>query len=241
MNTLKIAPNQKVKFRDSIYTISHVLNLEKVILRNDFTGEKMRATISELESTELDSSTSHKSIPLEGFSDEEWSLAEEKLAIIAPLMNPENIRTSDDVTKVARENNVAPSTIYRWLSLYESTGRLSSLVRSRRNDKGTSRIDSDSKTLIANVIENYYLTSNKISISQAYQRLSVIAKRAEIAIPSKQTFTRRIRVLKKAKVSEHREGKQQSRAAYAGAPGQYDEAKFPLSVVQIDHTPVDIA
>jgi len=240
MDTLKIAQNQKVKFRDSVYTITHVLNLERVILRNDFTGEKRRATIAELEPSDKAHSKSQNSMPLEGFTPEQWDAAEAKLEIIRPLMNPEENRTSDDVTKVANKNKVAPSTVYRWLSLYESTGRLSSLVRSGRKDKGNSRIDNDSETLITEIIENYYLTSKKVSIAKAYNRLSSQAKRANIATPSKQTFTRRIKVLKRAKASEHREGKQESRAKYSGAPGKYDEAKFPLSVVQIDHTPVDL-
>ncbi len=240
MDTLKIAQNQKVKFRDSIYTITHVLNLERVILRNDYTGDKLRATIAELEPIDAPQIRSESSIPLEGFTSEQWNAAEEKLAIIQPLMNPEENRTSDDVAKVASENNVASSTIYRWLSFYESTGRLSSLVRSGRKDKGNSRIDSDSEELITDVIENYYLTSKKVTIAKAYDHLSLQAKRSKITTPSKQTFIRRIKSLKKVKLAEHREGKQESRTKYSGAPGKYDEAKFPLSVVQIDHTPVDL-
>lgn len=243
MDTLKIEQNAKVEYRNNVYTISHVLGLENVLLRNDFTGEKLRVTISELRpiSNDKDKSTpSSASIPLEGFSEKQWEQAEKKFSVIEPLLDTSNIRTFEDVSKIAESNHIAPSTIYRWISLYEATGRLSSLIPSNRNDKGKTRINEDAENLIREVIESHYLQSKKISISQAYEKLKVIAKRLDITPPSKQTFTRRVNAIKKAESTMRRESIQEARTNFSAAPGKYDEATFPLSIVQIDHTPVDL-
>ncbi len=243
MDTLKIEPNAKVEYRDNVYTISHVLGLERVLLRDEFTGKKLRATISELQPISEDSeviANLSATAPLDGFSEKQWAQAEKKLAVIEPLLDPSNFRTFDDVSKIADDNDVAPSTVYRWISLYEATGRLSSLIHSGRNDKGKARINEDAENLIREVIENHFLKSKKITISQAYEHLKVIAKRVSIKPPSKQTFTRRINAIKKVESTKRRIGIQEARAHYGAAPGKYEEATFPLSVVQIDHTPVDL-
>lgn len=240
MKKLKIAPNERVQYRDNIYTISHVLNLERVILRNDVTGDTKRATIAELEPTDLEAKVSSKVLPLDGYSQKQWDIAEHRFSVIEPLMAEGVIRTSDAVAETAENNNMAVSTVYRWLALYEGSGRLSSLIPSGRNDKGKSRIDDSVELLMSEVIEKHYLHSGRISIAKAYEKLLINAKRSGVSPPSRQTFVRRIRAIKKAESVKRRDDKQKSRTLYSGVAGHYEEAKFPLSVVQIDHTPVDL-
>ncbi|MBV34184.1 MAG: transposase [Rickettsiales bacterium] len=241
MRTLKIEKDAVVKYNSKICTITHILSLKTVILRDNETGESIRATISELSEIDLSEEpvqTDNKELLT--LSDEEWALAESRYAIIEPLLKDVTKRNLQSVQEIAKKNKISPATLYRWLGSYEDTGLKSSLLRRKRSDKGKSRLSPESESMIEEVIESYYLTKNKRKISQAYNHLKVMAKRAGIKAPSPATFQRRISELATQKTVEYRISKAERRAKFSHVGEGYKEADHPLSVVQIDHTPVDL-
>jgi putative transposase len=242
MKTLKIEKNEVVEYQDNICVITHVLSLKRVLLR-DKDGKIIRATINELKRPKAKSEKNllrEADKELVTLSDDEWELAETRYKVIEPLLTNYELRSKDGVNSIASENNISMATVYRWLASYERTGLKSSLLRSKRNDKGKSRLSDEANALIEEVIEKHYLTSNKKKVSQVYNKLKIMAKNAGITTPSQATLLRRINDIDGKRKVERRVSRAERRAKFSHVGEGYKEAKFPLSVVQIDHTPIDL-
>lgn len=241
MDTLKIEIGTPVRYKNKDYKITHLLGLTRVLLRCVTSGEFVRADISQLiHISDEAKKKNNQPIDVSTYTEKEWKVAEKRYEIIKPLLDGSIERTKETVQVQAKRNGVSLASIYRWLASYDKTGRLSSLTNQRRSDKGKSRLGKDVDQLINEVIEEYYLTSNKRKVSQAYQKLKILAKKGNIRIPSEMTFTRRINEISNAEKTEKRISYAERRAKYSPVLSGYKEATFPLSVVQIDHTPVDL-
>lgn len=239
--TFSIDIGEILKWKDTNYRITHFLNLNMVLGLNVKNGESTKLPISELEpATAAEKKAVEKSEKdLSNATDEEWAVVEKRLEIIRPLLSLGKERTQEDVQKVADANKVGIATVYRWIASMEATGRPSSLLRSGRSDSGSGRIDKVAEHIISEVIENYYLTENKPTISQTHEQLKTECDAQGIKPPSIQTLSRRIRRLMPKESAKQRLGKEAT-LDYSSSYKQYSEATAPLSVVQIDHTPVDL-
>ncbi|AFD27804.1 TniA transposase (plasmid) [Deinococcus gobiensis I-0] len=174
------------------------------------------------------------------------SKAEDRLAVLEPLLRLGPRRTREDVERAAEESGVHFTTLYRWLRHYEAAESLNGLVRRPRTSKP--RLHRDAEQLMDGVIERHYLVMNRPSLRSVYERLKVEFGRAnatreggapELEVPSFSTFRRRVYALDERKRVARRYG---PRAADALEPiqGHYPGATYPLAVVQVDHTPLDI-
>ncbi len=240
MDTFKVNKGARVSFRGKNWVITAVLDLESVVLRDESTGETVRATVAELNPLSSDNTVKVKFQPLDSYTQDQWDKAEKRFTIIKPLLELNRPRTAQDVKETSEQSNTSPATLYRWLSAYENTHRLSALIPTTRKDKSKSRLSNTAESLIEEVIEKYYKGKKKLTVAKAYDKLVKIAKTNDLSPPSHKTFARRINALRKIDVHASRESRQSANDKYGQAAGKYDEAKFPLSVVQIDHTPVDL-
>lgn len=175
-----------------------------------------------------------------GFTDKQWEDARYRLKIIEPLLRPD--RTSEDVEKIATENNVHPSTLYRWIKAYEQAGTLTILIPkyNERGGKGQTRVETESELIINKVIQDLYLHKQKLTPKQVYFEVKRRCTTAKVKIPHENTVRNRIKALEDKQVIKMRESRRHAERLYRNTDGVFPSGNYPLEVIQIDHTPVDL-
>lgn len=174
--------------------------------------------------------------------------AEEKLELIRPLLLLGEQRTVREVQTVAEQAGVSVPTVYRWLKRYEQIESVDALLRKPRKDWEEARLSEGAEALMENAISRFYLTPERPSMQSVYDRLraeiDLVNSRAPegsvpVETPAFTTFRRRIGKIERRKRLSRRYG---PKVALALDPiqGHYPGATYPLAVVQVDHTPLDI-
>lgn len=177
---------------------------------------------------------------LEDIGDADWKEAKRRLSIIQPII--EQGLGKEDVINIAKEQHIHYTTIYRWLSRYKGSGLLQSLVPNTKNRglKGHVRIEQESELITKNAIENLYLTKQKLPVSVVYREILKRCRHANVTAPHINTVRNRIKRLSEEHIVAKRESRQIADRKYRNTDGVFPEGSFPLDVVQIDHTPMDI-
>lgn len=217
------------------------VNLEAVLEKESETGKDERLLIK-------DSSVPGETIPsgqtkgpdIALIDQEDWREAERRFSIIRPLLT-EPRRTRKTVDEVARAHGVHAATIYRWLDLYQQCGRTSALVAfPPSGGRGASRLQSESEKILEATIEDFYLTHQKRSVRRTYDELRQRCRNAQVEAPHINTLRNRIKLVSAKEKATRREGKQAAERQHGAFPGHFPGADWPLAVVQIDHTLLDI-
>lgn len=166
-------------------------------------------------------------------------IAKSRLEIIKPLIG---IKTSrKEIEKFAKENKVGTATIYRWLKSYKESGLMSSLIpEEKKGGKGKSRLNNRIDDILNEVFRKYYLKDQRKKISNIETEVILRCKDLNIDAPHYSTIRRRIQELSEYEKVKNRHGKTAARKKFAPKLGKFTDDDFPLSSVQIDHTPIDI-
>ena len=188
---------------------------------------------------ELSSEPKTEKIQLDIFSDEEWAEAKAKYEAIKDLVF--RTKSREEVEEVAQKHNVTAMTIYRWIKIYEQSEKISALIsnKHRRGKKG-SRVDPVSDKIIEDVIEEFYLTKQRIGFPRIYDTIKSECKKVKISPPHENTIRNRIKAIDPKFAMKKRFGAKKANEKYGNFEGEYPEGDFPLEVYQVDHTPLDI-
>jgi putative transposase len=176
---------------------------------------------------------------LNAHDDERLAEAERKFTIIKPLLDKPG-RTKQEVMARAAGFELHYVTLYSWLRTFEIQGRLSAFVRRDRKDKGKNLLPAATERIVSDSIEALYLSRQKIKPSKVIEEVQNRCAKAGLDAPHPNTVRSRIKQIDAFKRVKAREGNKAARDQYAPSKGQFPGADFPLSVVQIDHTPMDI-
>jgi putative transposase len=239
--SISLAPGARVVKDGKPYLIARHLDLEVVLAKESETGKYERLRIKDLSPpAETIPSGQAKAEELSLISQEDWQEAERRLTIIRPLL-AEARRTRKMVDDVARANGVHATTIYRWLDLYQQWERASALIAGAPSGgRGASRLQSEAEKILQATIEDFYLTNQKYSVKKTYDELQRRCRNAQVAAPHINTLRNRIKMVSAKEKTSRREGKQTAERQHAAFPGHFPGADWPLAVVQIDHTLLDI-
>ena len=174
------------------------------------------------------------------FTEEQWECAKKRLDIITPLLHKN--RTTEETMKAAEANGIHPSTIFRWLKSYEESELLSVLIPrySNRGGKGKTRIREESELIMHKVIEELYLHKQKLTPKQVYFEIKRRCNNAKVDIPHENTLRNRIKQLSEKHTYKLRENRRSGERLYRNTDGMFPAGKYPLDIIQIDHTPMDI-
>jgi putative transposase len=225
---VELRPGATVQCGDHRYLITHLLDLESVLAREEKSGRIERLHLKDLTAAQPDDPfDSIQACELSSVDEADWQIAEKRFATIRPLLGDVR-RTRESVAVQAQAAKVHTATVYRWLELYERTGRVSALLPTKPNGgRGQSRLSPGVETVIKETLENYYLKQQKPSAQKTCLEVIRLCRQADLDTPHPNTIRQRI-----AAISEE--------LKFEPAIGAFPGADWPLAYVQIDHTKLDI-
>jgi len=210
------------------------------MLEDPISGRRLNAHIDFLSSPASETRVlTEPTVSLELISDEDWAVAQKRMAIIQPLIVGKGDRQL--VRSIMQQHSVGQATIYRWLNLFKTTGQLSSLIPSRRGpEKGQSRLSAEVEALVRASLDEVYLTKQRYPLKRVYIDILKRCQRHKVSAPHSNTVRNRILAIRKERALRLRHGNKAADDKYSPHKGKFPGADFPLAVVQIDHTPADI-
>lgn len=226
-----------VTFNGKVFQVVDLVNSTDVLLTE---GDNRLITAN---SSELTFSKNIESLPmpdLGAISSERWNEALAIYKLISPLINLGKDRKRTDVQRVANSVDKNISTVYRWIEAYEASGLVSSLLRKVRNDKGVKRLPHEVEQIITNTIETYYLSPQLRTPAKTAKEIRKICKQNKLPVPDASTVRNRIQGLSDEYILRRRRGSKAANERFSPLRGSFPGADYPLAVVQIDHTPVDV-
>lgn len=233
--TLALSKGKKVGYQGMNYRIVDMVSLTTVELVGESSREVVIANIAELTVAQA---ATHKRPDLIEINDSAWETAKSRLAIIKPLLNSP-LRTRAHVAEIAERNSLHTNTLYGWLKAYENSGNLSSLLPKSRSDKGVKKLAQDVEEIIQEVIASEYLTRQRKSQQKVCDQVKSQCLKLGIIAPHENTIRNRIKAISGELAAAKRLGKKAA-DKFKPIDGSFPGADWPLSVVQVDHTKLDI-
>ncbi|HET7832641.1 MAG TPA: Mu transposase C-terminal domain-containing protein [Gallionella sp.] len=238
LSTLRIIPGMTVRYEGIRYQVVDLASATRVILKDEHGRLRTVAAIELVPNLE---------IPITPLPDigaikpDRWEQAIEIYNAIEPLvaLGPET-RTRADVQKVADTIEKHIATVYRWLDSYESTGLLSSLMRKPRKDAGIKRLDERVEKIVTETIETFYLTKQVRTPAKTAFEVRKVCIQNGLPPPDPSTVRNRVFEISEEYRLRRRRGSKAAQERFQPIRGAFPGADFPLAVVQIDHTPVDV-
>jgi putative transposase len=238
-----IAPNVVVERKSdgARYVITHILAFESVLGRSEETGK-----IETLHIPDLRPIADLTKVQVAGIKElslieqEDWNHAENVVDnVIRPLLTMPG-RTRRMVEEAAGTLGVHPATIYRWIDRFEESGRTSVFVPGKHDGgAGKGRLQSEVEAIVKEVINTLYVKQRQ-SLKKTYNEVKRRCSNAQLDPPHFNTVYNRIKVLLKIERDEHDLGSGKAEKRNTPFPGHFPGADFPLAVIQIDHTLMDI-
>ncbi|MHC1671676.1 Mu transposase C-terminal domain-containing protein [Stenotrophomonas maltophilia] len=218
-----------------------MLSIDSVLAEDMETGASARLRIETLSTIlSAEDPSDAGGFPIHQYSKEEWSVAQKRFEALRPMID-HPIRSRSEVEKLAKSAGVHVATYYKWLAAYHDAGHVAALVpRKRGAAKGQKHLAADQELVISSVVEDMYLKKQRHSPKEVVDEVLLRCKRAKITPPAPSTIRRRLKELSPAMTLRRRGFKDKARDVYEPIRGSFPGADFPLSVVQIDHTPLDV-
>lgn len=235
-----IKPNEYVTFKRDVYQITQVIDFNSVVGINVNTNKAELLPIHSLSSVLPENVISNDYIhrDLTDISDERWREMEYRLNSIRPLIEG---KSRKEIVAHGEKIGVHYTTLYRWLKKYQTTGAITGLAPNKCGSvKGSTRISQDQESLIQEVIEAQYLTKQKKSPKEIIDLIKIECRKRSIIAIGDTTIRDRISKISAYDKIAKREGRSKAQHNFNSAAGSFPNADFPLAIVQIDHTPIDL-
>jgi putative transposase len=174
-------------------------------------------------------------------SEANWAEAKRREAVIRPLAEQPTCSKAQART-AAQALGLAERRIYMLIHAYRySGGLLTSLVPGKTDGgRGKSRLSGEQDAIIREAIEAVYLNRQQAPVSQVIEEVHRHCHQAGISPPSAGAVRRRVQALSVHETVRQRQGSQALRRRAAPVIGTFPDSPYPLAVIQIDHTPVDL-
>lgn len=176
---------------------------------------------------------------LSGVPAAQWQEARRRHAAIRALAETPT-RTRADAAATATVLGVDISFVYKLLARFEADPRVTSMLPRRRGRKdGDLVLASAVDEVIQAAIDEMFLTRQRPRVSDLVTEIRRRCWTLGLPRPSRKTVQKRINQRAPREVLAKREGRKAARDRFAPATGVLD-APWPLSLIQIDHTLVDV-
>ncbi|MHB8391678.1 MAG: transposase [Acidobacteriaceae bacterium] len=231
-----VGPGAIVSSGGKAYCVKRFESSGSILARDLTTGADLTLQLADLASSSIDDKETTRE-DLGEMPDEAWERACEHYQIIAPLLEaPGEVEA---IRSAARTHEVSVPTLYRWMKAFRESGLVSSLVRKRRSDAGSAKIDPRAEEIISKILQERFLKSQKLKLKRTYMEVGVLCRKAGVRIPHANTFAQRVHAIAPEVKARTREGRNAA-LKFRAQRGSFPGADHPYAVLQIDHTPVDI-
>ena len=169
----------------------------------------------------------------------QWDRALRYLSVVRRL-SESSTRTRSEVVAAAAELGCGVIHLYALLGRYQADPRLTSLLPRRRGPvPGGSLLSGEVNAVIDDAIQAVYLTRQKPRISDLLTEIRRRCHALQLKPPGRWAVTARLMAKPQSEVVARRLGRKAARDRFSPAVGSL-EPKWPLALVQIDHTLVDV-
>lgn len=237
MPVINLCPGSIVSFQGQNWELIATFGTERACIRSRKGRETRMVPISDLEPPLTPTEQGRQiALPLEGPEQDEAAMWME---CIRPLLNRID-RTSEAIQNRAAEYRVHPSTLYRRLAAWDLHGRQEALIP-RRSDggRGKGRLDPNVEEITATSIESSFLTRQKLTIKDVAMEVRRACELGGFRAPHLNTIARRVHQVSAEVVARKRIGKKAAER-FQPRPTRFEGAKYPLSIIEIDHTKLDL-
>lgn len=218
------------------YVVCSFESPTQIRVRDMATGAERAVALTELRLKPALSSTPRPD--LASLSEKQFQEAQQKYQVIKPLINLNRCGV-DAIQAAAASAKVSPATIYRWLKEFREGHVMSNIIRKSRSDVGQSRLTAVVEAIVADVISEYWMTQQKRSYAKAHREVQRRCRNANVRPPSLPTLVARANRISPKEVAHKRHG-QAAADKLRLIEGTVPNVSRPYSVIQIDHTLVDI-
>lgn len=242
---LSLQPGSIINFKGQQYRVTRSLSLERVLIEPIDAGEAISASISELYPTEICSNFKPNE-PIGGtidsskYSEQEWAQTKKREELIQPYSSLVCSRMK--AKEIANKLEISERYVYKLIKQYHNSGNKfdSLLPTKRKGSTGKTRINKEVEKIVDATIDEFYLTKQKLKISIVIQETKRRCSYNNLKAPSKNTIWRRIIRKQGQNTVKKREGSKIANEIYSPIVGATPIATQPLSILQIDHTLVDL-
>jgi putative transposase len=169
----------------------------------------------------------------------QWDRALRYLSVVRRL-SESSTRTRSEVAAAAAELGCGVIHLYALLGRYRADPRLTSLLPHRRGPRpGGSLLSAEVDAMIDDAIQAVYLTRQRPRVSDLLTEIRRRCRTLQLKPPGRWAVTARLLAKPQSEVIARRLGHKAARDRFSPAVGSL-EPKWPLSLVQIDHTLVDV-
>ncbi len=246
MSAFTLQPGDAVQYNRHAYRIRAAVSLTTVRIEDCGTGQTLVVPVTALEASDAQTSTSigddiFHALDIMQIAEADWAEAKRRAQILAPLATM-HLCPQSVVQQAAAEIGCSVRHLYTLLRAYRASGgTLSALVPSKHSGgKGKGRLSADLEAIIATTIQEEYLTPQKRTAQRIVDEVRRRCHRAKLPPPADNTVRRRLHALRADDTLRRREGASRARQKFDPVPGTFPPPSWPLAVVQIDHTPVDL-
>lgn len=232
-----IRPGSLAFWRNQACIVLELKGLSEAVVRSAEDQVTHIVRVTELSTSPVsDAALTAKHVFVEGH---DWAEATERYQLIQPLL-VNGRKSLEEIRAAADASGKSVSTIYRWIKRFEETGLVSSLLRSARYDKGQPRLDRELEEIIEKWIQKSYLVPERLTVKKLHQDIKAECEELGLQPPHVNTIHQRVRDIDEQERHKRRLGPRSAKDKYRPLRGAFPATDVPNSVVQIDHTPVDV-
>ena len=242
MSEIRAEPGTVVALSDKLdarFEIVSWLSLDKLEVRNLENGTIITVNASKLKAPSKSKKSSTPTFDM--LTEKQKELAKKRYDIIRPLLEKKQGSEKNTAEEIAKKHNLAARTIYGWLAKFRQTGTIGGLADTRTTKKSRrSKLSRRQLILIDKIAREYYETPQKPRMERAVERVRMICRDTKVTAPGKSAIRRHIAMRNPLKAAELREGRKTAHDRYGAIYGKFPGAEYPLAVVQMDHTRLNI-
>lgn len=219
------------------YTLDSLVDFNQAVCLDAESGVRSVLPVAELTAPET-SSDSTTATDLEAIDKETWNKAQRRYTAIEPLLDGSGRQA---VEARARELGTSAATLYRWIAEYRGQRTAIALIPKACGwPTGRGRLDPSVEILIDETIHRHYLTPQRLRISQIARMVAIECRKRHLPKPHYNAVARRIHAIPENERLRARGSRELAERKFRPVPGHFPGADYPLAVVQIDHTPLDV-
>ncbi len=237
----RLEPGVLIDHQRQRHVVMQILDAETVLLRNLSSGGVMRVAVSELNPQRPFTHLKDQRLDLMLVKEDPWEVATSRHQVIEPLLGlTGRKRTQAMVQERADLAGVHVATIYRWLDLYEASGKIDVLLPRARKDRDSYKLGPQVEKVVQEVIDELYLNRQKRGVQSIVTEVQRRCEQGGIPKPHYNTVRKRIKDRSAYLVAEKRLGKKAADDLYAPNTAPFPGEHYPMSLVQMDHVQLDL-